>query len=166
VPLELNVSTLFAGGELAAPLCRACTDLQFLDGSGAILELRHELEGARFPLGRVTITGGAVAVLAAAGQHVAAFLARHVRGDWGENGDFDHIHLTHDERRAHQRLPPPGIEVNGNPLEALFSLVNDAIIVVVQPHLTGPDPLLLPTTLPLPLPLPASGMTLCMEAFS
>lgn len=45
------------------------------------------------------ITGGAVAVLAAAGQHAAAFLARHVRGDWGENGDFDHIHLTHDERR-------------------------------------------------------------------
>src|SRR5271166_6660897 len=56
----LAVTEPFAGTELAAALCPACTDRQFLAGGGAILELRHELEKARFPLGKVTITGGAV----------------------------------------------------------------------------------------------------------
>ena len=99
MPLEVDVAEPLAEAELAAPLCPACTDSQFLDGGGAILKLQRELEGARFPLGRVTITGGAVAALAAAGEHAASFLARHVRGDWGENGHFDHIELTDDELR-------------------------------------------------------------------
>jgi hypothetical protein len=99
IPLEADVAESLAGAELAAALCPACTDCQFLDGGGAILKLQRELEGARFPLGRVTITGGAVAALAAAGEHAASFLARHVRGDWGENGHFEQIELTEDERR-------------------------------------------------------------------
>jgi hypothetical protein len=99
LPLEVEVASAFAGAELAAALCPDCTDCQFLDSGGAILELRHELEGARFPLGRVTITCGAVAALAAANEHAASFLARHVRGDWGENGRFEQIELTEDERR-------------------------------------------------------------------
>jgi hypothetical protein len=98
-PLKLAVAAPFAGVALAAPLCPACTDLQFLDGSGAILEVRGGLEGAHFPLGKVTITGGAVEALADAGEQAAAFLARHVRGDWGTTGRFDHIELTDDERR-------------------------------------------------------------------
>ena len=97
--IEVAVSEPFAGAELAAPLCRACTDCQFLDGGGAILQLRHEVEGARFPLGRVTITGGAVEALATASEHAASFLARHARGDWGENGNFEQIELTEEERR-------------------------------------------------------------------
>jgi hypothetical protein len=97
--LELNVGPAFAAAELVAPLCASCTALQFLDGGGAILELRQTPEGARFPLGRVTITGGAVAALAEGGEHAASFLARHVRGDWGANGHFDQIELTDDERR-------------------------------------------------------------------
>ena len=52
-----------------------------------------------FPLGKVTITGGAVEALAEAGQHAATFLARHARGDWGENGHFDLIELTENEHR-------------------------------------------------------------------
>ena len=99
VPLEVDVAEPLAGAELAAPLCSACTDCQFLDGGGAILKLHRELEGARFPLGRVTITGGAIAALAAAGEHAASFLARHVHGDWGENGCFEQIELTEDEQR-------------------------------------------------------------------
>jgi hypothetical protein len=98
IPLEVNVAEPLAGAELAAPLCPACTDCQFLEVGGAILRLQRELEGARFPLGRVTITGGAVAALADAGEHAASFLARHVRGDWGENGLFEQIELTEDER--------------------------------------------------------------------
>jgi hypothetical protein len=97
--LELAVADPLAGAALAAALCPGCTDQQFLDGGGAILGLRQELEGARFPLGKVTITGGAVVALAEAGQHAATFLARHARGDWGENGHFDQIELTENERR-------------------------------------------------------------------
>jgi hypothetical protein len=98
VPLEADIAEPLAGAELAAPLCPACTDCQFLDGGGAILKLQRELEGALFPLGRVTITGGAVAALAEAGEHAASFLARHARGDWGANGQFEKIVLTDDER--------------------------------------------------------------------
>ena len=53
----------------------------------------------------VTITGGAVEALAEAGQHAASFLARHARGDWGENGHFDQIALTDDERRGDGSAP-------------------------------------------------------------
>src|SRR5262249_18724801 len=98
-PLELDIAEPFAGGELAGALCPACTDCQFLDGGGAILELRQELEGALFPLGKVTITSGAVEALADAGSHAAWFLVRHVRGDWGAYGYCDEIQLTADERR-------------------------------------------------------------------
>jgi len=97
--LELDMPPAFAAAELAAPLCAACTALQFQDGGGAILELRNEPEGGLFRLGRVTITGGAIAALAAAGEHAVSFLARLVRGDWGANGQFDQIELTDDERR-------------------------------------------------------------------
>lgn len=98
-PLQLEAAEPFAGAELVSVLCAACTDCQLLDGGGAILELRRDLEGARFPLAKVTITGGAVAALGDAGEHAAAFLARHVRGDWGEYGHCDEVQLTADERR-------------------------------------------------------------------
>jgi hypothetical protein len=94
MPLETDVAEPFAKAELAAALCHACTDCQFLDGGGAILELRHELEGARFPLGRVTITGGAVAALAAAGEHAASLLARHVRRGWEATDDSGKINKS------------------------------------------------------------------------
>jgi hypothetical protein len=97
--LELAVTDMFAEAAIAAALCPGCTDQQFLDGGGAILQLRQEPERALFLLGKVTITGGAVEALADAGQHAASFLARHARGDWGETGHFDQIELTDDERR-------------------------------------------------------------------
>src|SRR5262249_6528231 len=97
-PLELAVADTLAGAALAAALCPGCTDQQFLDGGGAVLQLRQEPEGARFPLGKVMITGGAVEALADAGQHAISFIARHARGDWGETGHFDQIELTEDER--------------------------------------------------------------------
>jgi hypothetical protein len=98
MPLELGVPEPLAGAELAGALCSACTDLQFLKSGGAIVEMRHELDGARFALGKVTITGGAIEALAEASEHAASFLSSHARGDWGENGNFDEIELTGDER--------------------------------------------------------------------
>jgi hypothetical protein len=98
-PVERAVADPLAGAALAAALCPSCTDQQFLDSGGAILRLGQEPERALFPLGKVTITSGALEALADTGQHAATFLTRHVRGDWGENGHFDQIERTADERR-------------------------------------------------------------------
>ena len=43
----------------------------------------------RFPLGRVGATPGALRVLEQAGQLPAAFLDRHVNGDWGDVPEED-----------------------------------------------------------------------------
>lgn len=51
--------------------------------------------GPKFPLGRLVATPGALATLTSNGQAPMEFLARHVRGDWG---DVD----AHD-RRANDR---------------------------------------------------------------
>jgi hypothetical protein len=48
----------------------------------------------QFPLGRIVATPSALAVLAAAGQTPHEFLARHVRGDWGD--------LTEDDRQENE----------------------------------------------------------------
>jgi hypothetical protein len=42
-----------------------------------------------FDLGRIVATPGALEALQAAGQSPGEFLARHVRGDWGDLGDED-----------------------------------------------------------------------------
>jgi hypothetical protein len=42
-----------------------------------------------FSLGQLVATPGALAALGKAGQTPLEFLARHVRGDWGELGDED-----------------------------------------------------------------------------
>src|SRR5262249_34114099 len=72
---------------------------QFFDAGGAVLTLRHPPEGARFALGKITVTAGAVAALAEASQHAIEFLVRHARGDWDAFGRYDHIEVTPDERR-------------------------------------------------------------------
>jgi hypothetical protein len=98
-PVVSRVGGPFAEAPVAAPLCPACTEPLFLDQGGAVLTLRQDLPGARFALGKVTVTAGALAALAEAGQHAVAFLERHVRGDWGAVGHCDAVQLTEDERR-------------------------------------------------------------------
>jgi hypothetical protein len=44
---------------------------------------------ARFPLGRIVATPGALAALEAAGESPATVLTRHVTGDWGELDEHD-----------------------------------------------------------------------------
>ncbi len=95
--VEVAVAYSFEDAALVGALCPDCTDQEFLGDGSAILRLRSDPEGARFSLGKVTITGGAVEALAETSEHAAAFLALHVRGDWGEFGHFDEIHLTDDE---------------------------------------------------------------------
>jgi hypothetical protein len=98
-PLTTSAAGAFAQAILVAPFCRRCADQQFLDQGGVLLALRQELASARFPLGRITVTAGAVDALAQAAQHAVEFLQRHVRGDWGAFGNCDEIELTADEQR-------------------------------------------------------------------
>jgi hypothetical protein len=98
-PLVIRVADALAGAEVVSALCPACTDKQFIECGGVVLTLQQELPGARFPLGKITITPGAVQALSEAGQHAATFLQRHVTGDWGENGHLDQTELTEDEQR-------------------------------------------------------------------
>ena len=44
---------------------------------------------ARFPLGQVVATPGALEALAEAGENPATLLQRHVIGDWGELDEHD-----------------------------------------------------------------------------
>lgn len=55
--------------------------------------------GAKFPLGQVVATPGAVAALTTANQSPLEFLQRHASGDWGELDEADRheneFSLTH-----------------------------------------------------------------------
>jgi hypothetical protein len=94
---------------MVATLCTACADQLILDAGGCIFTLRRELEGARFPLGKITVTAGAVAALAESSQHVTTFLVRHARGDWGKFGQCDEIALTsHELRRGWEATDDTG----------------------------------------------------------
>jgi hypothetical protein len=98
-PLATAAAGTFGQAALVAPLCRRCADQQFLDQGGAVLALWQELPRARFALGKITVTAGAVEALAEAKQHAVEFLQRHVQGDWGLFGNCDRIELTADEQR-------------------------------------------------------------------
>jgi hypothetical protein len=90
-PVEVVTAGRFAGAELVSAFCSACADQQFRDQGGAVLIPRREPADGRYSLGKVTVTAGAVKALEASSQHAAEFLARHARGDWGENGHCDRI---------------------------------------------------------------------------
>ncbi len=99
VPVAVQAVGVFAAADVVGSLCPACADRQVTDAGGCVLSLRQSLAGARFPLGKITITPGAVATLGASSQHAVEFLVRHACGDWGEFGRCDEIHLTPDEAR-------------------------------------------------------------------
>jgi hypothetical protein len=108
-PVGVLADGVFAGAEVVSALCPACMDQQFREQGGAVVALRGEPEGALFPLGKITITVGAVEALEASSQHAAEFLARHARGDWGKFGVCDAIRLTADEaRRGWEATDDPG----------------------------------------------------------
>ena len=47
------------------------------------------MTGARFHLGRIVATPGALLALEAAGESPGTFIKRHVTGDWGELDEHD-----------------------------------------------------------------------------
>ncbi len=98
-PVTVEAVGVFAGAEVVGCLCVSCADRQTIEGGGVVMALYQEDSAGRFPLGKITITRGAVAALADSGEHVWTFLTRHVRGDWGTFGVCDQTELTEDERR-------------------------------------------------------------------
>src|SRR5262249_37743954 len=48
------------------------------------IEMTDKPPGAKFPLGRLVATPGAIEALAESGQTPAFFIDRHLRGDWGD----------------------------------------------------------------------------------
>jgi hypothetical protein len=103
----------FAGATVAATLCSACTDQEFLDQGGVLLMLSQELDGAIFRLGnKITITAGAVKALGETSQHAVQFLVRHARGDWGAFGRYDHVELTADERQLGWEATDDSAKIN------------------------------------------------------
>jgi hypothetical protein len=97
--LTLEAAGVFVTADVVGALCSVCADRQVTDRGGCILTLRHTLPAARFPLGKITVTPGAIEALSQSGQHATSFLSRHAAGDWGTIGECDRIELTEDERR-------------------------------------------------------------------
>jgi hypothetical protein len=106
------VADSLGGAEVVSALCPACTDRQFIAQGGVVLALQRELPGARFALGKITVTPGAVQALSEAGQHAITFLERHVTGDWGEIGHLDRTELTEDEQRRGWEVTSDDAKVN------------------------------------------------------
>lgn len=98
-PLEIQVAGMFAETAVVHSMCPICNERQVSAAGGVVLALERELPGARFALGEVTVTAGAIEALAESNQHAVDFLRRHVQGDWGASGQLELIVLTEDERR-------------------------------------------------------------------
>jgi hypothetical protein len=117
----------FETANVIGATCSSCAGRQIVDEGGSSLFLRHELDGARFWLGNVTITAGAIAALAESGQHAVAFLARHMRGDWGNVGHCE-IELTNGERRLGWQATDDGAKINkSNLLNGRDSIMSEYV---------------------------------------
>jgi len=72
----------------ACPL--KCTACMFCIADKAYRQIKEELvTNAKFSLGHVVITPGALQAFHTAGDRIVPFLLRHVSGDWGELDEHD-----------------------------------------------------------------------------
>lgn len=90
---------MFIGAVVVGGTCTSCAEYQASEDGGVVFTQRQEDISGRFPVGKITITPGAIAALADAVEHVGTYLTRHVLGDWGSFGDFEKTELTEDEKR-------------------------------------------------------------------
>ena len=63
-----------------------------------------EFAGARFPLGRLILTWGAVIALEEAHQQPTVLFSRHARGDWGALLGDDDLERNEEALREHERI--------------------------------------------------------------
>ncbi len=67
-----------------------CTSCMFCIADKAYRQIKEELvANAKFSLGHVVITPGALEAFHTAGDRIVPFLLRHVSGDWGELDEHD-----------------------------------------------------------------------------
>jgi hypothetical protein len=98
--VTLDLPAGLADLALVGVTCRQCVDRDTEERGGVVLDLAKLPEGALFDPGRVTITPGAIAALGESGEHASAYLTRHLRGDWGANGQAEAVSVTEAEVRA------------------------------------------------------------------
>jgi len=96
------------------------------------MEQHGRSASARFPLGRVVTTPGALAALEEARQTPLEFVARHARGDWGELDE-------HDRQENELSL------VHGFRLLSAYSLSNGSRIWIITEADRSVTTLLLPS---------------------
>lgn len=96
----LDLPAALADFALVGVICQECANHDVEERGGVVLDLAQVPAGALFAPGRVTITPGAVAALGNAGEHAIAYLPRHLRGDWGANGQVDAVSVTDAPVRA------------------------------------------------------------------
>ena len=98
-PITVEAAGAFAGAAVVGCLCPSCSDRQTAEADGVVLHLREEDGAGCFPLGKITVTPGAIAALSDAVEYVGTYVTRHVGGDWGSFGHFDQTELSDDELR-------------------------------------------------------------------
>jgi hypothetical protein len=80
-PVTIEAVGAIAGAAVVGCLCSACSDRQTALADGVVLRLREEDGAGRFPLGKITVTPGAIGALSDAGEHVGTYQsARQVAG--------------------------------------------------------------------------------------
>src|SRR6516225_1998456 len=107
-PIELTVADTFATAALAAALCPGCTDQQFLDGGGAILQAGAAGAGEGTAPARKGDDHWRRGRGSGKCWPTCCFLSGPscARG-LGATGHFDQIDLTEGERRRGWELLPP-----------------------------------------------------------
>jgi hypothetical protein len=85
------------------------------EGGGGPPQEEGERPAARFPLGEVVATPGALDALDAVGQDSLGLLLRHSRGDWGDLEEEDRqqneLSLTHGLRLVSAYTLESGVQV-------------------------------------------------------
>jgi hypothetical protein len=87
---------------------------------------------ARFPLGRIVATPGALTALEEAGESAGGFLKRHVAGDWGE--------LDQDDQRENELSVARGFR-----LLSAYNLSNGTRLWIITEADRSSTTLLLPS---------------------
>ncbi len=87
---------------------------------------------ARFPLGQIVATPGALGELERAGESPGTFLKRHITGDWGD--------VDEDDRRENQHSL-----VQGCRLLSAYTLSNDTRLWVITEADRSATTILLPS---------------------
>lgn len=107
--IETGVLEADAPWEEAWNLFRTCLEIH----QAAEMSQRGSQEKAKFPLGRIVATPGALEALQDAGQDPMEFLQRHQAGDWGDLCETDKEQNEFSLRNGHRLLSAYSTKMGG-----------------------------------------------------